>query len=198
MKYPEVFDIEIIEDWVQSFLTKEVRSEEWDLMVTEELPDVFSIPFFTTEFCDKFVSNIKELKYHQFNRWGTPTDVISLDRLELMDLSLHLVTNYLWQICQHFWRVNGKKWEEMNIDPQVLRFSPDQDLRLHHDFCNITMTCLLDDESEGGELVFPKYGTLKMKQGRFYIFPGQITHRYGMRKIKYKNRYLLNIYCYAS
>jgi hypothetical protein len=198
MKYPEIFDTENLELWFEKYLTKQVRSKEWDLMVTEELPDVFSIPFFTEEFCDKFVENIKDSQYHQSNRWGTPTNILSLDRLNLQDLSLNLITEFLYPISQHYWVINGKKWENMNIDPQILKFEPQQELRLHHDFCSITMSCVLDEYSQGGELVFEKYGTITPKQGHFYIFPGQITHRYGMRRIKNKNRYLFNIYGYAN
>jgi hypothetical protein len=198
MKYPEIFDTKNIDVWCEKYLTKEVRSREWDLMVTEELPDVFSIPFFTTEFCDKFVENIKDFHFHQSNRWGTPTDILSLDRVNLMDLSLYLVNEFLYMIGNHYWRIDGKKWEEMNIDPQILKFQPNQEIRLHHDFCSLTASCLLDDESDGGELVFEKYGTIKMRQGRIYLYPGQITHRYGMRRVKNKSRYLLNIYCYAN
>jgi hypothetical protein len=198
MKYPEIFEIENFESWAEKYITKEARSLEWDLMVSEELPDVLSIPFFTTEFCDKFVENIKDQQFHQFNRWGTPTDVLSLDRLDLMDLSLFLVTEYVYPLANHFWRIHGKKWEKMNIDPQILRFKPNQDLRLHHDFCSITMSCLLDGDSKGGEILFDKYGSINMIQGNLYIFPGQITHRYGMKRIKNRDRYILNTYCYAD
>ena len=130
MKYPEIFDTENLELWFEKYLTKQVRSKEWDLMVTEELPDVFSIPFFTEEFCDKFVENIKDSQYHQSNRWGTPTNILSLDRLNLQDLSLNLITEFLYPISQHYWVINGKKWENMNIDPQILKFEPQQECHL--------------------------------------------------------------------
>jgi len=198
MKYPEIFEVDDLEIWSNNYLTKQVRSVEWDLMVTEVLPDVLSIPFFTTEFCDKFVENIKDQQYHQFNRWGTSTDVLSLDRIGLNDMALHLVTEYAFPLANHFWKIHGKKWETMNIDPQILKFKPNQDLRLHHDLCSITMSCLLDGESQGGELVFEKYGTVTMKPGTLYLYPGQITHRYGMRRIKNKDRFLFNTYCYAN
>jgi len=198
MKYPEIFEIESFENWAEKYITKEARSLEWDLMVSEDLPDVLSIPFFTTEFCDKFVENIKDEQFHQFNRWGTSTDVLSLDRLNLMELFLFLITEYAYPMVNHFWKIHGKKWEKMNIDPQILKFRPNQDLRLHHDFCSMTMSCLLNDDSQGGEILFEKYGTINMIQGHLYIFPGQITHRYGMKRVKDKDRYILNTYCYAD
>ena len=65
MKYPEIFETENLDLWFEKYLTKQAKSRESDLMVTEELPDVFSIPFFTQEFCDKFVENIKDLQFNQ-------------------------------------------------------------------------------------------------------------------------------------
>ena len=198
MKYPEIFDFSKIEEWKEKYLTKEVPSKEWDLMTQEILPDVIEVPFFTEEFCDKFIENIKDVQYHQSDRWGTPTNVVSIDSLGLKDLIMDLVVEYLHPITYHYWMVDGKKWKFMNIDPQVLQFKQDQDLRLHHDYCSITMTTLMDTNSRGGELVFDKYGIIEQKPGFMYVFPGQITHRYGMRKVKNHKRHLLNIYCYAD
>lgn len=197
MKYPEIFDTSDFDSWKQKYLRKELLSREWDLMTREELPDVISIPAFTQEFCDKFVENIKEEKFHQSDRWGTPTDIKSMETINMFDEMLKMVEEFFYPIMYHYWRIEGYKWKDLNVDPQILRFKPGQDLRLHHDFCAMTISCLLDETSRGGELVFEKYGNIIQKQGYVYIFPGQITHRYGMRRIKNQNRYLLNIYCYA-
>lgn len=197
MKYPEIFDTSDFEEWKNKFLRKELLSLEWDLMTREPLPDVIAIPAFTQEFCDKLVANIKDEKFHQSDRWGTPTDIKAMETINLFGEMLKLVKQYFYPIMHHYWRIEGYKWKEMNVDPQILRFKTGQDLRLHHDFCAMTITCLLDDNSKGGELVFEKYGNIKQEQGYVYIFPGQITHRYGMRRIKNHDRYLLNIYCYA-
>ena len=60
MKYPEIFDFSNLDQWKEKYLTKEVLSKEWDLMTQEILPDVIEVPFFTEEFCDKFIENIKD------------------------------------------------------------------------------------------------------------------------------------------
>ena len=198
MKYPEIFDFSDLESWRQKYMTKEVLSREWDLMTQEILPDVIEVPLFTEEFCDKFVENIKEATYHQSDRWGTPTNVLSIESLGLKDLIMDIVVEYLHPVTYHYWMVDGKKWKFMNIDPQVLQFKQDQDLRLHHDYCSITMSMLMDTNSRGGELLFEKYGMIEQKSGFMYIYPGQVTHRYGMRKVKNHKRHLLNIYCYAD
>lgn len=198
MKYPEIFDTSDFDAWKEKYLRKELLSGEWDLMTREPLPDVISVPAFTQEFCDKMVENLKDEKFHQSDRWGTPTDVKSMESLGLFEEMLKLVAEYFYSIMHHYWRIEGYKWKSMNVDPQILRFKRGQDLRLHHDFCSITLTCLLDDNSKGGELIFEKYGNIVQEQGHVYLFPGQVTHRYGMRRIKNHDRYLMNIYCYAS
>jgi predicted 2-oxoglutarate/Fe(II)-dependent dioxygenase YbiX len=87
----------------------------------------------------------------------------------------------------------------MNVDSAVVKMEPGQDLRLHHDFINITMVCQLDGNSEGGEFYFEKYGEkINLKQGHLYIFPGQITHRYGIRLVKNEPKYFIKSYCNAS
>jgi WD40 repeat protein len=108
MKYPEIFDFSKIEEWKEKYLTKEVLSKEWDLMTQEILPDVIEVPFFTEEFCDKFIENIKDVQYHQSDRWGTPTNVVSIDSLGLKDLIMDLVVEYLHPITYHYWMVDGK------------------------------------------------------------------------------------------
>jgi hypothetical protein len=198
MKYPEIFDFSDLDTWKTKYLSKEILSKEWDLMTREVLPDVIEARLFTEEFCDKFIENIKDVTYHQSDRWGTPTNVVSIESLGLKDLIMNIVVEYLHPITYHYWMVDGKKWKFMNIDPQILQFKINQDLRLHHDFCSITMSILMDTNSKGGELLFEKYGTFTQKPGFIYIYPGQITHRYGMRKVKNHKRHLMNIYCYAE
>ena len=58
MRYPEIYDIENFESWKTKFLRKEVLSREWDLMSYEVCPDVFEIPIFSDEYCNKLVRNL--------------------------------------------------------------------------------------------------------------------------------------------
>ena len=38
--------------WKNRFLTPELLSKNWDLYANEELPNIYTIPTFTEEFCD--------------------------------------------------------------------------------------------------------------------------------------------------
>ena len=71
MKYPEIFDTEDFDSWKEKYLRKELLSMEWDLMLREPYSDVFEVPFFTQEFCDKFIENMETFEMDEINRWGT-------------------------------------------------------------------------------------------------------------------------------
>lgn len=199
MKYPEILDVSNVDEWKEKYLRKEFKSFEWDLMVNHPVPDVFEIAMFTEEFSDKLVENIQNLSFLQQKKWETDINYISLTSLGFDTFYTHLVRDYAYKIVQHFWHIHGQKWQNMNVNSAVVKMEPGQDLRLHHDFINITMICQLDGNSEGGEFYFEKYGEkINLKQGHLYIFPGQITHRYGIRLVKNEPKYFIKSYCNAS
>jgi hypothetical protein len=196
MKYPEIFDFSDMDAWKLKYLRKELLSSEWDLMANKPLPDVFEVPFFTPEFCDKLIENIKGIKWMEFDRWGTKVDSIILSQIEGLDeVMKSLIQEYVFSLTYHFWRTEGRRWKEAKSENIVLKMKQNQDIRLHHDFVNITTCIRLDCDSEGGELVFPKYnGIINPEQGYLYVYPGQITHRYGVRNINKGDRYYLMSY----
>lgn len=196
MIYPEIFDTSNIDTWRETYVRKEILSHEWDMMVNELCPDVFEIPMFTQEFCDKLVMNLKEQNFQQIGRWGTDVDTIHAKQIGLEDAITHLIREHIYPICQHEWHIEGKKWQVMDTDNLFMRLREGQDMRLHHDFVSISMFVKLDDESKGGELFFPKYNyVLNPKPGHLYLYPGQITHRYGIKRVSENDTYFLMCYC---
>jgi len=198
-RYPELFDTSDLELWKQRNIRKEFLSYEWDMMVQEVAPDVFEFPLFTKEFCDHFVEVLRGAEYTEVPRWGTPVDSTHLKNFDLDKEMMHLVHEYIFNIVQKEWHVEGKKWKLMPADNNILRLKEDQEIRMHHDYVHISLYCKLDGDSEGGELVFDKYGeVINPKQGYMYMYPGQITHRYGMRRITKGDRYFLMSYCLSD
>jgi hypothetical protein len=199
MKYPEILDVSNVDEWKEKYLRKEFKSFEWDLMVNHPVPDVFEIAMFSEEFSDKFVENLQNLSFLQEKKWDTNINYLSLTNLGFDEFYTHLIRDYGYKIVQHFWHIHGQKWQNMNVSSAVVKMEPGQDLRLHHDFINITMVCQLYSNSEGGEFYFEKYEKkINLKQGHLYIFPGQITHRYGIRLVKNESKYFIKSYCNAS
>ena len=199
MKYPEILDVSKVDEWKEKYLRKEFKSFEWDLMVNEPVSDGFEIAMFTEDFCDQLIENVRELSFMKEKKWDSTLNYLSLTNLGFDDFYTHLVRDYAYKIIQHFWHIHGQKWQNMNVESVIIRMDEGQDLRLHHDFINITMVCQLDSDSEGGDFYFDKYNQkVKLKQGHLYIFPGQITHRYGIKYIKNNPKYFIKSYCNAS
>ncbi len=196
MRYPEIFETKDFDAWKEKYLRKELLSMEWDLMLREPFDDVFEVPFFTQEFCDKMVENLKSIPHDEIERWGTNMMGVLLEDINLKETMQLLVSQYVYSISGHEWHTYGKKWEEMNIESMILTMEEGQDLRPHHDFVSISNYIRLDNDSKGGEIVFTKNAhVLEPIQGNLYMYPGQITHRYGIRRIKEGRRIFLMNYC---
>ena len=196
MKYPEIFDFSNMDEWKRKYLRKELQSKEWDLMLNEIGKDVMEIPFFTEEFCDKFVENTKDQKTEKIDQWGTSLDAFYLNDIGFNNILRELLNEYMDEITHHKWQSYGNKWDKMDIKSIVFKMRHNQDVRLHHDFVMFTTYMKLDSDSVGGELVFPKYKTVfEPKQGHIYIYPGRVTHKYGIRLIKEGVRTALVNYC---
>ena len=194
--YPDMLDDSDFNLWKSRNIRKEFLSYEWNMMVQEVAPDVFEFPFFNTKFCDDLVEILKTINWDQVNRWGTPVFSTNLKKFNLEKIMTHLVHDYIFSIVQKEWHLEGKKWKLLQPDNNVLKLQEGQEIRMHHDDVHISMYCKLDDESKGGDLVFEKYGkTIVPKQGYIYMYPGQITHRYGMKRVDKNDRYFLMTYC---
>lgn len=185
MKYPEIFDFSNVDKWKSISMRKEVLSKEWDLMVNEPCTDVLEIPFFTEEFCDKFLINIDENETNIHDKWGSLLEIYSFNNHKFYQDYYDVINEYAFEIMQHKWAVAGRGFREMDVNSQLITFKKNEDIRLHHDFVNITHIIKFDKNYDnGGEIYFDKSKCMiKPKQGYMYIFPGQITHRYGIRRV---------------
>ncbi len=197
MKYPEIFDFTNVNRWKALCMRKEALSKEWDLMIGNPCTDVLEIPFFTEEFCDKFLENIENEEVQVTNKWGTRLKSYEFNEHSFYQDYYDVIEEYGFEMMNHYWSVSGRGFREMNVKSELLTFEKGDDIRLHHDFVNITKLIKFDKNLDnGGELYFEKYDcVIKPKQGHLYIFPGQITHRYGVKMVRDNNvKYMIN-YC---
>lgn len=197
MKYPEIFDFTNVNRWKALCMRKEALSKEWDLMIGNPCTDVLEIPFFTEEFCDKFLENIENEEVQVTNKWGTRLKSYEFNEHSFYQDYYDVIEEYGFEMMNHYWSVSGRGFREMNVKSELLTFEKGDDIRLHHDFVNITKLIKFDKNIDnGGELYFEKYDcVIKPKQGHLYIFPGQITHRYGVKMVRDNNvKYMIN-YC---
>lgn len=198
-RFPDLFNSENIDEWKKKNIRKEFLSYEWDMMVQEVAPDVFEFPLFNKEFCDNFVKVLNSINWDQINRWGTPVYSTNLRKFNIDKVMTHIIHEYIFSIIQKEWKLEGKKWKLVQPDNNIFKLEEGQEIRLHHDYVHISLYCKLDGDSEGGEIVFDKYGkTITPKQGYVYMYPGQITHRYGIKRINKGDRYFLMSYCISD
>jgi len=184
MKYPEIYNIEDIEVWKQTYMRKEILTNEWDLICHEVSTDVFEIPTLTNEFCDKFVEDNKEVEGESIMLWGNSCDDVKYPS-NFDEIMVGIIRDNVINALHHLWTIDVPSFKKMTLDNHLVRFNKNQDLRVRHDSCLITCYMKMDSDSTGGELFFPKYDfTLKPKQGHLYFFPGRLTHRYGINLIK--------------
>jgi hypothetical protein len=184
MKYPEIYNIEDIEVWKQTYMRKEILTNEWDLICYEVSTDVFEIPTLTNEFCDKFVEDNKEVEGESIMLWGNSCDDVKYPS-NFDEIMVGIIRDNVINALHHLWTIDVPSFQKMTLDNHLVRFNKNQDLRVRHDSCLITCYMKMDSDSTGGELFFPKYDfTLKPKQGHLYFFPGRLTHRYGINLIK--------------
>lgn len=114
----------------------------------------------------------------------------------MYDVFRGLLNEYIGEITNHKWKSYGNKWEEMDIQTMIFTMKHNQDLRVRHDFTMFTTYLKLDSDSVGGEMVFPKYKTVfQPKQGHMYVYPGRVTHRYGVRLISEGERKVMVSHC---
>jgi hypothetical protein len=184
LKYPEIFDISDIDAWIKTFVRKELLTSEWDLISKEISTDIFEIPFFTTELCDKLVENMKQEKGKKANVWGHECEEMDVPE-SIEEAVKNLFLNKLVYLFYHHWSMELSTFQKLQLNQYINRFRKNQDLRVRHDGSMITCYIKLDSDSTGGELYFPKYDfQIEPKQGHLYFFPGRITHRYGKNFVK--------------
>ena len=183
-KYPELFDQKDMEKWNSNFLRKEIISEEWDLILWEVGPDIYEVPMFTSEFCDKFLDNFSNIKGDQIKAWNHDCEFINIEP-EIIRVISNIITKLGYNAMSHVWKVPPNTFSTLREKYSYVRFKKNQDLRIRHDSFMITGLVRFDENSDGGELYFPKYDyTLNPNQGSLYFFPGRITHRYGINLVK--------------
>lgn len=193
-KYPEVFDLSDVNVWKNKFMRKETLTREWDLCLWEIAPNIYEIPLFTPEFCDKVVMNFSESRGEMIKIWDHLVELLPIN-LELVEIMRMSIAEYMIHALYHVWVIDAESLHKKTWTYGFHKFRKNQDLRVRHDGSFISMYVGLEDNIEGGELYFPKYDfELKPKQGHCYFYPGRLTHRYGIKLLKSTENHSLITY----
>jgi hypothetical protein len=160
--------------------------------------ELVSLPFWTPEFCGTVIRAAEAL-----DAW----DSDELDPVPGQEVSLavlcprlfahvedHLASSIVPQLRAH--------WPTLEFhglrDAFVIRYTPSETmgLRLHHDVAQVSGSVRLNDNYEGGVLVFPRQGVGNegLPVGRLLAWPSLVTHPHAGEPVRRGVKYGLTIW----
>lgn len=130
------------------------------------------------------------------------------DKFPAREIRIHSLYNYKyfdyfqrrWKevvkpICEKYW--TGIKLEGIR-DLFAIKYTMDtqRSLTRHHDHSLISGSIKLNDEYEGGELSFPRYGidNSACEIGDIILWPGQVTHQHESKELISGEKYSLTLW----
>lgn len=187
------------DEFVEKFLTYSAKLKKFDLIVDEPIPDVFTFPLFTEEFCDLVIkeANASGKWTKDRHEYYPATDML------ISELGLHwyyerILKEYVYPAAIHLWKLSGKGWDVMKTETFIIKYeeSVQGHLDLHHDHADISCVLALNEGYEGGGTYFSRQSALhKGKVGHIAIHPSQVTHLHGARPVIKGERYVQVSFC---
>ena len=186
--------------WKAQFLRPELLSKKWDMYTTEELPNIYTIPAFTEDFCDYIIDEAESCNCWTVDRHEHyPTTDMVLQTLGFQEIYQDILEEYIWPMAKYMYKLEEDSWLKIHSENFLARYHPyaQYHLALHHDMSQITSVVTLNTEDfEGGGTYFPNQKSkLKGKKGEISIHPGQITHRHGGLPVLTGQRYIIVSFC---
>ena len=193
---PELFAYKIDpEAWSKKMIAPGTRDKQWDLVVENVGPEIYTFPLFTEEFCKMVIEHAEATgKWTKARHKFYPTTDILLEDIKLKEMYEYVLKNYAHPIARHIWKLEGTSWNK-NISSEdfIARYisSEQAALDIHQDHADYTFTVGLNADFEGGGTWFPRQQVLaNPKSGMCSLFPS-VTHRHGGRPTTKGKRYII-------
>ena len=188
------------EKWESKFLQPELTSRKWELYLSEELENIWTIPCFTEEFCDFIIDEAEACNCWTVDRHENyPTTDMTFQTLGLHETYEAILKKYIWPAAAHIYQLEEPEWLNMHSENFIARYHPyaQYHLGLHHDMSQITVVTTLNTEdfTGGGTYFSNQKKQLKGEKGNISIHPGQITHRHGGLPVLTGQRYIIVSFC---
>jgi len=186
-------------EFVNKFIHESAKTKEWDLVVDETMPDVFSYPLFTEEFCSLVIAEANKLdEWTKERHEHYPTTDILLESIGLDKIYSRVLKEFVYPCAIHRWKLEGNPWPDLSSENFMIKYQEDVQghLSLHHDSGSISCVLTLNRDFEGGGTWFWRQQKVhKGNVGEISIHPAQITHRHGGRPISRGERYIIVSFC---
>ena len=186
--------LEKLESNLGNIITKASLSKEWDLIMDEVIPDVYTWPLLRIQFCNEMIAMAERHEWTRSRHKFYPTTDMLIETFG-MDKAYHsILREYVYPAAIHKWKLEGNSWEKLSFESFIIKYTPDDQshLSLHHDHSKITAIATLNDDFEGGGTYYERQKFLLTgPPGHITIHPGNITHRHGARSVTKWVRYVI-------
>jgi hypothetical protein len=181
--------------WAKKMIALGTRDNQWDLIVENIGPEIYSFPLFTKEACDMIIQHAEKTgKWTKARHEFYPTTDILLEDIGLKEMYDYVLHNYAHPVARRLWKLEGTKWnKELTSEDFIARYKAEDQaaLDIHHDHSDYTFTVGLNVGFEGGGTWFPRQQVLaNPKSGYASLFPS-VTHRHGGRPTTKGTRYIV-------
>ena len=181
--------------WAKKMIVAGIRDKQWDLMVEELGPEIYTFPLFTPEMCDMLIDEAEAAeKWTKARHEFYPTTDMLLNDIGLGEMYTHVLETYCHPIARKLWTLEGTKWhQDISSENFIARYIDTEQaaLDIHQDFADYTFTVGLNGGYEGGGTWFPRQQVLaNPKSGYCSLFPS-VTHRHGGRPTTKGKRYII-------
>ena len=184
------------EEYCKKYINPFIVRQEYDVLITEPIPHVYSWNMFTEEFCKELVELGEQFDWTQKRHDFYPTTDNLLKVLGMDRIYNRIINEFVRPLAIHLYGLEGKQWDNLNDESFIVKYPHNQQshLDLHHDNSNITTLLNLNPgEFEGGGTYFQKWkSTINPKQiGTMTLHPGNITHKHGAQPVTKGTRYVV-------
>jgi hypothetical protein len=160
-------------------------------------PELFVVPFWTSEFCAAIVRAAGLVGFG-----SDPDDPVPGHEVSLAAISPALFANVQDDLGARIWPQLQEAWPLIDYhgvrDAFVIRYAPgeQEELRLHHDIAQVSGSVTLDAGFEGSELQFPRQGVdnSTVPVGSLLVWPSLVTHPHETAPLRSGVRHGLTIW----
>lgn len=192
------------EAWREKYLSKNITSCSWELILNElghqGHTNIFQIDeVLSKNYCEELISEAeKSNKWTEKRHDNYPTTDMLLSSFGANTSYENILRRYLYPMIIDRWRLEGPKWNNLVGENFIIKYegSGQAALELHHDSSEFTILTALNDSYEGGGTWFHNQRLLvKNATGGMTFHPGSITHLHGGRPITSGVRYIIVSFC---
>ena len=157
--------------------------------------DILLIDFMSEDMCQNMISLAEKRQFHILEGDKVPAQELRLREIEQWEKLKDHWMSTVYDIVYDYWypcHMYGLR------DAFIIKYEMDKqrELRVHNDASLITGSVKLNDDYQGGMLVFPRqdFHNNDIPIGKCLLFPGQVTHGHLSAPIVNGTKYSLTIW----